>query len=205
MHVWREDVEYTFGGKKVVVPFVAFDVIANCGMLLGTREAVPLLLAWAMTIHRAQGASIDSLAAEFTNLHWKEPGLIYSGLSRCRLFENLYVRGLRRDHIVVSPDALESIRPERGALRVECSGEMVSVFLFICCGNDNLACHAVDTLRRNCLPPPITDICTAHPRAEKSVAEHLLAPLRLSIHVGAGRQSAAFCSACRARTRKMLP
>jgi len=103
----ESEVECVFEGKKVVVPLVPFDIIDNCGTLLGTREAMPLMLAWAMTIHRAQGASLDSLAVDFGNLHWREPGLVYSGLSRCRLFEKLFVRGLSRQHIVVSPDAMQ--------------------------------------------------------------------------------------------------
>jgi len=99
-------VDCVFGGKKVVVPLVPFDIIDNCGTLLGTRKAMPLLLAWAMTIHRAQGANLDSLAVDFSNLRWREPGLVYSGISRCRLFEHLYVRGLTRDQIVVCADAM---------------------------------------------------------------------------------------------------
>jgi len=103
-------VDCLFDGKKVGVPLVSFDIIDNCGTLLGTRQAMPLLLAWAMTIHRAQGANLDSLAVNFDNLRWQEPGLVYSGLSRCRLFEKLFVRGLRRHHIVVCPDALDFYR-----------------------------------------------------------------------------------------------
>lgn len=98
-------VRCTFGAKRVDVPFVSHDVIDNCGECLATRSAVPLMLSWAMTIHRAQGATLTSLSIDFSSLRWREPGLAYSGLSRCRKFDDLYVRGLRRDHVVACAEA----------------------------------------------------------------------------------------------------
>lgn len=95
-----------FNGHDVSIKHVAFDLMDNCNMRLASRFALPLLLGWAMTIHRAQGTSLDTLAVDFTKLSWREPGLVYSGLSRCRLFESVFVRGLRRGHIVVCEDAL---------------------------------------------------------------------------------------------------
>lgn len=96
-----------FDGRLVVVNVMAFDVIDNCGTKLATRHAMPLVLAWAMTIHRAQGASLDTLAIDFSALNWKLSGLVYSGMSRCRSLDGLLVRGLRREHIVVDDDALK--------------------------------------------------------------------------------------------------
>lgn len=95
-----------FGGREVTVSVVAFDVIDNCGTTLATRHAMPLVLAWAMTIHRAQGASLSTLAIDFSQLNWRLSGLVYSGLSRCRSLDGLLVRGLLRDHIVVDEDAV---------------------------------------------------------------------------------------------------
>lgn len=98
-------VRCTFAGQRVDVPFVSFDVVDNCGVRLASRHMVPLVLAWAMTIHRAQGATLDTLSIDFSCLLWREPGLAYTGLSRCRDFEDLYVRGLRREHVVVNEEA----------------------------------------------------------------------------------------------------
>lgn len=95
-----------FGDKTVPVEFAGFDFADNCNQRLVTRFSIPLILAWAMTIHRAQGASLETLAVDFSDMHWREEGLVYSGLSRCKSFESLFVRGLRREHIVVSGDAL---------------------------------------------------------------------------------------------------
>jgi len=96
-----------FFGRLVVVGVTAFDVIDNCGARLATRHAMPLVLAWAMTIHRAQGATLSTLAIDFCELNWRLEGLVYSGLSRCRSLDGLFVRGLRREHVIVSTDAMQ--------------------------------------------------------------------------------------------------
>ena len=95
-----------FVGRLVVVEVATFDVMDNCGTRLATRHAMPLVLAWAMTIHRAQGASLNTLAIDFCELNWRLEGLVYSGLSRCRSLDGLLVRGLRREHIIVDRDAM---------------------------------------------------------------------------------------------------
>ncbi|OSX79642.1 hypothetical protein BU14_0074s0072, partial [Porphyra umbilicalis] len=84
-----------FSGRLVKVAVAAFDVIDNCGTRLATRHAMPLILAWAMTIHRAQGATLNTLAIDFGQLNWRLEGLVYSGLFRCRTLEGLFVRVLR--------------------------------------------------------------------------------------------------------------
>lgn len=96
-----------FCGAEVDVAPAAFDLIDNRGEHLATRFAIPLILGWAMTVHRAQGATLDTLAVDFSDLCWREEGLVYTALSRCRLLEGLLVRGLRSDHIVVCADALK--------------------------------------------------------------------------------------------------
>jgi len=96
-----------FDGRTVSGPFVAFDVVDNCGQRLATRFAIPLVLGWAMTIHRAQSTSLFKLAIDFSDLHWCKEGLVYAALSRCRTLDGFFVRGLRRRHVVACPDALE--------------------------------------------------------------------------------------------------
>lgn len=107
----------SFGGVEVRVHFVSFDVVDNCNVRLASRFALPLVLGWAMTIHRAQGTTLDTLAIDFTHLNWREPGLAYSGLSRCRLLENLYVRGLRMHCVVASENAMSFMPSIRVVMR----------------------------------------------------------------------------------------
>jgi len=91
-----------FGGRVVRVLPHAFDMVDNCGVKLATRTQIPLVLGWAVTMHRCQGLSLDTLAIDFSKQTWKKEGLVYSGLTRCRTLGGLMVRGLRHDLIVVS-------------------------------------------------------------------------------------------------------
>lgn len=97
----------TFQAREVVVSFAAFDLVDNRQERLATRLAIPLILSWAITIHRAQGATLDTLAVDFADLRWREDGLVYSALSRCRALGCLFVRGLTMELIKVSGEGVE--------------------------------------------------------------------------------------------------
>lgn len=94
-------------GRRVHVSLVWFECVDNCNVRLGSRLAMPVLLSWAMTIHRAQGTNLSTLAIDFSALQWCKEGLVYAGLSRCRLLEGLFIRAICRKHIVVCSDALK--------------------------------------------------------------------------------------------------
>lgn len=96
-----------FQAREIVVSFVAFDLIDNRQERLASRLAIPLILSWAITIHRAQGATLDTLAVDFSDLRWREEGLVYSALSRCRSLGCLFVRGLTKELIMVSDEGVE--------------------------------------------------------------------------------------------------
>jgi ATP-dependent exoDNAse (exonuclease V) alpha subunit len=54
-----------------------------------TRTALPLRLAWALTVHRSQGMSLSKLA-----VHLKDAfgaGMVYVALSRCTSLTGLQV------------------------------------------------------------------------------------------------------------------
>lgn len=65
----------------------------------------PLLLAWATTIHKSQGMTLDlaemDLSASF------EYGMIYVALSRVRSLDGLYINAINYQKIKAHPDALE--------------------------------------------------------------------------------------------------
>ena len=62
------------------------------GKVVGTRTAMPLVLAWAVSIHRAQGATLDSMAVDLTMAF--AAGQTYVALSRVREVHHAEVKGL---------------------------------------------------------------------------------------------------------------
>jgi len=95
-----------FAGQVVRVRPQLFDCVDNSGEKLASRSQIPLVLGWAVTMHRCQGLTLDSLAIDFSKQRWRKEGLVYSGLTRCRTLRGLLVRGLRHELIVVSARAM---------------------------------------------------------------------------------------------------
>jgi len=102
----RHEVECMFKGERVVVTPKTWDAFSVAGKSLGTRTQMPLLLAWALTIHRAQGSELERVCIDFTRDDWACEGLVYTALSRVRSYSSLCVRGLTLRHIQSSAACL---------------------------------------------------------------------------------------------------
>jgi ATP-dependent exoDNAse (exonuclease V) alpha subunit len=65
---------------------------------------LPFVLAYALTVHKVQGMTLDQL----TFNRWSgtfAPGQLYVALSRVKTFEGLYLdTPLRKEHVIVSPE-----------------------------------------------------------------------------------------------------
>lgn len=68
-----------------------FDVYSG-KIKIATRRMIPLKLAWALTIHRSQGLTIDLLEVDLESVF--APAQAYTALSRARTVEGLKVKGL---------------------------------------------------------------------------------------------------------------
>ena len=54
------------------------------------RKQYPIMLAYAINVHKAQGLTLDSAVVDI-NSCWDEAGMVYTALSRVKTKENLYI------------------------------------------------------------------------------------------------------------------
>jgi ATP-dependent exoDNAse (exonuclease V) alpha subunit len=73
--------------------------------VVGSFTQYPLRLAWAMTIHKAQGKTFDAVVIDMGRGTFA-PGQAYVALSRCRSLEGLVLRTpLKPEHVLIDPRA----------------------------------------------------------------------------------------------------
>lgn len=78
-------------GRTVRIERVAFECLDKDGEVVLTAVNFPMTLAWASTIHKAQGITVDRLTTDIRKL-W-EPGQAYVALSRCKSADGLFLEG----------------------------------------------------------------------------------------------------------------
>jgi ATP-dependent DNA helicase PIF1 len=67
--------------------------------VVGQIEYLPILPAWATTVHRSQGLSLDAVQFDFRDRFASHPGICYVALSRCKKLSGLRLVG-QRDYFV---------------------------------------------------------------------------------------------------------
>lgn len=84
---------------------VAWESVAPNGSILACRRQFPLLLSWAITIHRSQGATIPRLCIDMSGIF--EVGQAYVALSRCPNPDNLQVLNFDKNYVMASRTCVE--------------------------------------------------------------------------------------------------
>lgn len=69
------------------------------------KNKLPLQLAWALTIHKAQGSTLDLVVTDLRDVF--EHGQSYVTLSRVRSLDGLYLNGIKYGKITCHPDVVK--------------------------------------------------------------------------------------------------
>lgn len=91
-------------GKKITVTAHSWSLEED-GRVKAEVSQLPLRLAWAITIHKSQGMSLD--AAEIDLSKSFTPGMGYVALSRVRSLDGLYLLGINRMALTLHPAIFE--------------------------------------------------------------------------------------------------
>ncbi len=90
----------TNSGKKIMAHPVSWEMIDD-GKVLASVTQVPLRLAWAITVHKSQGMSLDKVEVDLSRAF--TPGQGYVALSRARTLNGLILHGLNSTALRVHP------------------------------------------------------------------------------------------------------
>ncbi|GER47360.1 ATP-dependent DNA helicase PIF1 [Striga asiatica] len=112
--------EYKLGEmceQGCVLPLVKFDsglelvvepemwVVMEGDKVVATRRQIPLILSWALSIHKCQGMTLDKLHTDLSRVF--DFGMVYVALSRVRSLGGLYLSGLDPSKIKAHPKVLD--------------------------------------------------------------------------------------------------
>lgn len=79
--------------------------LADGEIVLASIEQIPLKLAWAITVHKSQGMTLDGAEIDLSRAFVE--GMGYVALSRVKNLHSLYLKGLNKMAITVSSKAIE--------------------------------------------------------------------------------------------------
>ncbi|MBU6431645.1 AAA family ATPase, partial [Patescibacteria group bacterium] len=126
----------TLSGRKIFVGLAEW-MVEEDGKIRAKVEQLPLRLAWAITVHKSQGMSLDATEIDLSKAF--VPGQGYVALSRLRQLDGLSLRGLNDMALKMHPQALkidahlqsESLKWEKVLMRFDDSemNEMHKNFL----------------------------------------------------------------------------
>lgn len=97
-------VELQSGGRRVTIEPETWELRDGTKKRASITQ-IPLRLAWAITVHKSQGMTLDAAKIDLRRAFVE--GMGYVALSRVRRLENLSLTGINRMALQISPAALE--------------------------------------------------------------------------------------------------
>ncbi len=95
----------TMSQKLIVAEPESWQIEDDMGQPLASITQVPLRLAWAITVHKSQGMSLDAAVVDLSRVF--EYGMGYVALSRVRSLDGLNLIGLSLDALNVNPRVIK--------------------------------------------------------------------------------------------------
>ncbi|CAE6496476.1 unnamed protein product [Rhizoctonia solani] len=88
-------------GQCVLMTPTNFTIETHGGVVEVDRLQVPLVLAWALTVHKSQGQTLERVKINLQRTF--EKGQAYVALSRCTSLDTLEVYGFNRQSVEAHP------------------------------------------------------------------------------------------------------
>lgn len=100
-----------FNGIEESIEKTTFEVHEK-SKLVFEREQYPLALGWAVSIHKSQGMSLDSVAIDCAKVF--APHMTYVALSRAKYYDGLYLKNLTKECIFIDPKVVDFMKSLEG-------------------------------------------------------------------------------------------
>lgn len=91
----------TTSGSEMLVEAAEWSLENDSGKVMAHINQLPLRLAWAITVHKSQGMSLDEAVIDVSKAF--APGMGYVALSRVRSLDGLHLLGFSRHSLVMHP------------------------------------------------------------------------------------------------------
>ena len=114
MAIKAHHISVQFDGMQY--PYDVERVKSKFMMMYVHRKQFPLILAFAVTVHKCQGLSLDCAVMDLSNEVFCL-GMAYMALSRVKCLDNLYLTAFTREAIKVSTKCLKEINRLRKSYR----------------------------------------------------------------------------------------
>jgi ATP-dependent DNA helicase PIF1 len=92
----------TTDGAEIVVERYTWRTFSDLGYEVASVTQYPLRLAWAVTVHKSQGLSLDAAIIDLSQAF--TPGMGYVALSRVRSLEGLYLAGMNQQALEMNQE-----------------------------------------------------------------------------------------------------